>query len=376
MKKYIEYIKLYIIRDSFNFTLLLISFTLVLFLLYNSIELLQGVKEEAAINEQYSNQVKVYVTAINTKKIKDSCVTDLFSILEKENFPHGKLITNVAVGTSTENSDVTILFANEERLAPLEKKQERTRNKGVYIGELFLQDTTKEGKESNLSILNDSYPVTAVYKNDVAGGYDNRVSVFWNTLTQKSKEVLSRNIREKLEYEMVLYVQMDSDEPLEKEYERLCSKLKEIGLSCRIEEAKKNLNFQSQLYQGLNKVGMGCVAFFALLNLCIVTWIFVARRQEEFSIRRAFGCGNVHLFLLLLKDIMTSVLWSIPITFLLEGIYLLANKRLERLVQFDLTKGVYLLVGIVAITLFATLLPFFMIVRKEITQGMRQKGGM
>ena len=27
--------------------------------------------------------MKVYVTAINTKKIKDSCVTDLFSILEK-----------------------------------------------------------------------------------------------------------------------------------------------------------------------------------------------------------------------------------------------------------------------------------------------------
>lgn len=366
MKKFIQYMKLRIFRDAFDFLLIFINLVILLFLLFNSVNLLYEMRSGAELDRQYNNQVLMGVIPNDLENVDISYVDTLLYMLESIPDAHPRLLVSLPVGDTSDVYEVGILFGTSHLLAPLQNRTEEMFQGGVFIGETFLETLQELNGDSCVSLLNEKYPVTAVYRNEIPGGYDDRITVFWHTLLEDSKIQIKEKLLENFSYGgFPADIELNADTPLDDLYTDFTEALAEDGFSCETRETSRNANYQSWLYISLSRLGIIVISLFAFGNCYIATTMWVGRRREEFAIRKAFGADGITLFFVLLKDVLRCVALALPCTVVLQIIYLHTMGASRGVVTHQLVELGAILLGLLAIILFATLIPLYQVCKRN-----------
>lgn len=363
--------KHYIIRDSLSFWLLLINYTFMLFVIYNAAELLRQMRTEAALTERYNYQVMAEIKTENAEGAEQKTAEDLLQYMEEHSQHHLKLVTSLPAGEGINTFDITIVFSNRERLAPIQKQKSGEKTGGLYIGETMQDETMQINGVQCFTLAKDSYPVTGIYENDVAGGYDNRITVFWNTLTKRSKEVVRRKLASRMQLDMSIIMVIDSNENLKDTYHNIKADLAERGIRCLVTDSVSGSNYQSRLYVILNQAGSVGILCFAVLNCYMVTLVWVKRRTKEFMIRKAFGFGTGRLAMLLFQDIFKCIICAIPVIAVLEFLYVRIWEESLQVNEYSVLKYMVIMLGIVMTILFSMLFSLWKIYHMNPVEGMR-----
>ena len=355
-----------VIKDTLLAFLVITNFVLVLFLLLNTVVLLREIKTEASITMQYRNHV--------TAELHSNADSDAFSsealleTLYRYKAGHAKLKIPIVVGEVSQTYDVTIVFSDCERFLMAQDSTVQEYRKGLFLGEATAE--LSDGGNS-FYLLGDNYTVDGILRNDVAGGYDDRIIVFWNSLTEQSKEYLKKDLEEHYQLEMAIHVILDADEELDDTVSKLSGELRVLGADMDIMDSSRTANYLSWLYQNFSKVGLGLVGIFAIVNCCVISNVWVAQNKKLLAILLALGYKNRDIYWFVLKELFHYIVIALPIACILQGIYMLAVG------QHNVWNIIYgfpvFLLGIVLVLIIFAWIPLLFIFKKTPVEVMRMR---
>lgn len=355
-----------VIKDALLAFLVITNFVLVLFLLLNSVVLLREIKAEACIAEQYHNHV---TAELNSNSNEAAFSPDaLLETLSSYKAVHAKLKLFDEVGEISQAYDITVAFSDSERLVMSQDSTVREYGKGLFLGEAVAE--LLDGSDT-LYLFGDTYKADGILKNDVAGGYDDRIIIFWNSLKEPSKELLKKELAEHYQMGMRIGVWLDADEELDDTISALSGKLTVLGMDMDITDSSRTANYLSWLYQNFSKIGLGLVGIFAIVNCCVISNVWIAQNKKLLAILLALGYKNRDIYRFVLKELFHYILIALPITCVLQGIYMIAVR--QRNVQNILYEFPVFLAGILLVLIIFAWIPLLFIFRKTPLEVMRMR---
>ena len=319
-----------VIKDALLAFLVITNFVLVLFLLLNSVVLLREIKVEACIAEQYHNHVTAELNS-NSNEVAFS-PDALLETLSSYKAVHAKLKTPDEVGEVSQAYEITVAFSDSERLV------------------LSQNSTVQEYGE---------------------GGYDDRIIIFGDSLKEQSKEYLKKELVEHYQLGMLIGVCLDADEELDDTVSELSEKLTALGVDMDIMDSSRTANYLSWLYQNFSKIGLGLVGIFAIVNCGVISNVWIAQNKKLLAVLLALGYKNRDIYRFVLKELFHYVVIALPITCVLQGIYMIAVRQRNVLnIVYELP---VFLVGILMVLIIFAWIPLLFIFKKTPLEVMRMR---
>lgn len=355
-----------VIKDALLAFLVITNFVLVLFLLLNSVVLLKEIKVEACIAEQYHNHV---TAELNSNSNEAAFSPDaLLETLSSYKAVHAKLKTPDEVGEVSQAYEITVAFSDSERLVLSQNSTVQEYGKGLFLGEAVAELLDES---DTLYLFGDTYKVDGILKNDVAGGYDDRIIIFWNSLKEQSKEYLKKELVEHYQLGMLIGVCLDADEELDDTVSELSEKLTALGVDMDIMDSSRTANYLSWLYQNFSKIGLGLVGIFAIVNCGVISNVWIAQNKKLLAVLLALGYKNRDIYRFVLKELFHYVVIALPITCVLQGIYMIAVRQRNVLnIVYELP---VFLVGILMVLIIFAWIPLLFIFKKTPLEVMRMR---
>lgn len=355
-----------VIRDTLLAFLVITNFVLLLFLLLNSVMLSKEIEVEASIDQQYNKHITAALYS-NSENDNFTSATVLEALCNYK-MVHAKMELSVPIGDTSVGHDVTIVFSDSEKLPAMQDTAVREYTSGLFVGEAITQLLDKENK---LYLFDDSYVVSGTFRNEVAGGYDDRVTIFWNSLTENSRKSLQKELMVRYEMGMAINVSLDADEDLDDISMQLSEELSALGLDMDITDSSRNVNYLSWLYQIFSKIGLGCVGLFSIINCCVVSNVWVAQNKKLLAILKALGYRNKDIYWFMLKELFHYIVIAIPITFVLQWIYMIV---IEQHNMINILYGIpVILIGIIFVLIISAWIPLVFIFKKTPVEVMRMR---
>lgn len=366
MGRLYDFIKRYISRDPANFLLLFANFVLLTFLLWNTADLIYRIKLEGDVIEKYDYYVSVTLDTFEAGEaveITEEMVSGLIRVLRSHQAIHPKIMVYIDVDGNNYVEEISVILSDTEKLACLAGGLSRNQDGGVFVGENFASET------GEVTIFRDTYPLGGVYENDVSGGYDDRISVFYHTLTEKSVGMLIQYLQQS----DTVSLEFEADEAMDGELDDCCEEICDLGFGTVTGSAKEDVNYFSGVYKSFHKAGMAAVSIFAVANCYIVVCIWMERRRKEFAIKKAFGYGWRDFFTEIVRDIAVCMVLAFPSSLVIQLIYATATGENLLTGRLIVVKYVVVALGLIAVALFAVWIPLYRIWKMEPVEGIEKR---
>ena len=209
------------------------------------------------------------------------------------------LDVRVHLNNRSKTYDATIIVKTNEKLniECIDTYDRNIRN-GILVGENLLDYAEYNGKELTLNIGGNSMPIVGVLENNMAGGVDTSLYIFWENCDESVKEYLnyeSANERLAGAYK--------SKSDISAEYTNFKAYAENIGFNVKIEDVEYYGDYNNYLYVSYNVIFMAGALIFSILNCFVVSNLWLTGRKNELAIRKAYGYNMGQIAGLIFADI-------------------------------------------------------------------------
>lgn len=196
-----------------------------------------------------------------------------------------------------------------------------TRN-GVIIGESLLVYTKEIEGIRTIEIGKNIMQVIGVIENQMSGGVDNSVYLFWNNCDEQVREYLMQSIYDDIGF-LEYHIKSNSD--ISEQYEEFISLMEALDIQNEIMDARYEGDYQNYWYRMYNSIFMGASLIFSIFNCFSVSYLWIVRRKSELAIRMAYGYSKGQIRVMIFKDIIKLCVPASILAIVVQNIYTVAE---------------------------------------------------
>lgn len=297
--------------------ILIISMAVSCFVLVNIADLLAKITREYKANKIYSNTMTAIIGNDRYIESEELIFGDVIDYLCKCKEGNVYVETLVTVGNKREEYTVTIVMAQNMKI--IEKDVDAkllSAPDSVFIGET-LRDTIEE----YMSIGNTPVSVVGTLKNTMASGIDNRFYIIYENCSQQLKDYLHY----RMGYTMTVIMQGEKN--VESQFKDFASFVRDNNFYCRENISEGVGGFENTWYKITNGVVFVISFVFSVINVYIVSELWLKSRSREIAIRKAYGYSEGMLFRLLYKDTLLHGVVGMVITLIVQHLYKFISEK-------------------------------------------------
>ena len=192
---------------------------------------------------------------------------------------------------------------------------------GIIIGESLLEYTKETEGVRTIEIGKNTMQVIGVIKNQMSGGVDNSIYLFWNSCDEKVREYLMQNIYDDIGF---LEYHIKSENDISNAYDEFVSLMEESDIQNEIIDATYEGDYQNYWYRMYNSIFMGASLVFSIFNCFSVSYLWIMRRKLELAIRMAYGYNIRQIIEMIFKDIIKLCIPASILAIVAQIIYTMA----------------------------------------------------
>ena len=363
-----------IFRDRLSSSLLVITFAICFFSVYNFSDLLGKYQLQKEKNNKYLNVFNGDLE-YNIESIKDNDLTYFKITINKSDIWQmikGIEISNayrkkISVYTYLEDGYTgisTVFDFSNEYTEEIECYFDNRKGvPGVYISKGVLKYVSNEGGKKYIHFNGNKYLVKAVYKDYTLDQNDYRIVIPWNLLNKNEKNYYVNLFVSKIEKLELISLDLESNEDITNDIQLIKNFTEKNNLIINGNVSSEDAS--SILTQGIILIVM---VIFAVINAFTVTGMWIVRRREELMIKKAWGMSEGMIYIRTFLELSRHLIASIPVMIIFQILYMLIFKES---VTFNLYKYAYLILGIIIILLLVSYGALLRIRKLKPAEGLR-----
>ncbi len=368
----------HVIHDTLASVLMIIVLSLSLFIVLNVVKLQneQKMGEHQQEAEQYRSQI-MYQCICEEElpsvrlQVKDLKV-ETGNVILKDFY--------YQVGDGNYYAPLAIVIQqNEPLVEELQKGRYPTETeishgrRCVVIGSGLLRQVKKNGKEQVLSIDGIEYDVIGILKDVTGNKMDDRVIVFYDSLSKRTRNKMEKKLAESL-YLDVLY---GSNQGTLEEMQTLVNWLYRIAGEKYVSQAEGQSEEMNYAYEAAymmreyNRYTLYVMFGFCMCACFIVSSVWAKRRRREMVVRKALGSTFFGVIGVLLKDLVIMIGISMAVDAVLLALQMVVSGD-NWVHQVYFTENIrYIMAGIGIMVVTAMIQPLFVVAAISPAQGTR-----
>lgn len=315
-----------IFRESATSVLFVLGLTISCFILINVADLIEKINKENNVLNSFKYSAYSYLDGEEVlsnyedqmtaaDQLADMVVARLSEETVGNTYLELKVNVDEKIDTYTAN---VVMQLNEDVRIDCGTDYNVNEENGIIIGESLTELIKDKDGIKTIEIGGNTMKVIGVMKNEMAGGVDHSIYIFWDNCDEQVKEYLSGIISN--EIRILLKFNYRSQSDISKSYQTFISDMEAIGFRNIIIEAKYNGDYQNYWYRFYNSIFMGISLILSIFNCFTVSYLWIISRKKELAIRKAYGYSSLQITGMMMKDIMKL---CIPACILAELVQLL-----------------------------------------------------
>lgn len=371
------------IHDRFASVLMIIVFSLSFFVVCNVVKMQNEGKigRDQKEKESYGTE-RIYQCCAEIEEEHTENEETIINKLRVNNLNINKgnviLFDHYTVGSGNYYTGVNIVLQYNELLSeelqkgryPTETEIQHQR-RCVVIGEGLVRHVKKKKKSEVISIDGIDYEVLGILKDITGNKMDDRMIVFYNSLSKQTQKNIDDRIRENKNF-IIKYGtnhgQLEDVQILEEWIYNIADK-QYISL---LEEEEDDYSFRVATEMRIyNQYTLNLMFVFCLCSCFIVSSTWIKRRRKELVVRKALGSGFVKVMSVLLKDIAVMIGLSIMVDIILLSLQILitGNNWIRQAYFWGNIKNIMIAVGMVLVV--ALIRPLYIVATISPAEGTR-----
>ena len=319
-----------IFRESATSILFILGLTVSCFILINVAELIQKInKENKVINNfryttsSYLDGTELFYNCEDQITISNNLTKLVTSRLSEETSGNTYLELQVNVNEKIDTYTANIVMQlNEETKINCNKDYDVTEENGIIIGESLLQFTTDKNGVRTIMIGGNTMKVIGIMKNEMSGGVDNTIYIFWDNCDEQMKEYINNIISK--EIKGILKFTYRSEQDIANIYKNFVNNMEKNGFKVFIIDAYYDGDYQNFWYRTYNSIFMGISLILSILNCFTVSYLWLINRKKELAIRKAYGYSILQITGMMIKDVIKLCIPACILAEIVQFIYITA----------------------------------------------------
>lgn len=296
------------IFQNYDNVLLVICLTFSIFLMIN----VAWIVNEGINTDQKQNTKKYTTTFLCLSEFIEFQSLDQFSQSAKdENMTSYMDGIYFQIGEIFDRMNVTIYLSDN-----WDFRWENLKN-SIIIGNTINEFTIEENGKKHLELNGQKYEIYAETSSNAIE--DNTILLNWMNLSDSYKENILKIINNRDSSYENCYITIMNDESLTKGTDEL---INIMGNNFIETDMDSSLNYLQSFRNKMLLSVMGILIFFTILCCITVSCLWIARREKEILIRRAFGFNILQITILMIKEMCRIMIFSVFLSILLEVTYI------------------------------------------------------
>lgn len=227
------------------------------------------------------------------------------------------LDTRINVNNRSEQFTATIVVkTNEELNIKCINEYNADIINGIIVGESMLDYAQNNGNNMTLNIGGNVMPIVGVQENNMSGGVDTSIYIFWENCDEAVKKYLSY-----ISANERLHGAYKSMSDISIEYNNFKTYAENLGFNVKAEDAEYYGDYNNYLYVSYNVIFMAGSLIFSILNCFVVSNLWLTGRRTELAIRKAYGYSMGQIAGLIFVDIAKLCIPAFVTAVVLQIIY-------------------------------------------------------
>ena len=300
--------------------LMIIGFSILIFMIFNTIAILNVLEKKSSSSERYKYEFNV-ISLCNVEEHEELNISDLI-------FGEGNVYINSEVYIQEINMD-NYSYGLVQYKEPLKQKLSIGEYPSfdmdesvplVVVGKDIYDKATIIDGDRYITIEGIKYKIAGVLEKYAPDYIDYTVIIFMDSLSDNLRKEL---IEDKFGQGWYFCDYHSDKYDYTKELDEFYYEYSEKGWDITISEEKYESGFNSaNEYIDEFKSGVyNLVVIFCFVNCYIITNLWIKNRYLELSIRKTFGYDMFHIVMLLTKDLVKYIIISIIIGFGMQVVY-------------------------------------------------------
>lgn len=358
--KFLKRILQQIFRESATSILFILGLTVSCFILINVAELIEKInKENKVLNNfkytasSYLDGTELFYNCEDQITISNNLTKLVTSRLSEETSGNTYLELQVNVNEKIDTYAANIVMQlNEDAKINCNKDYDVTEENGIIIGEDLLQFTTDKDGIRTIVIGGNTMKVIGIMKNEMSGGVDNTIYIFWDNCDEQMKEYINNIITK--EIKGILKFTYRSEQDTTNAYKDFVNDMEKNGFKVFIIDAYYEGDYQNFWYRTYNSIFMGISLILSILNCFTVSYLWLINRKKELAIRKAYGYSILQITGMMIKDVIKLCIPACILAEIVQFIYTTAIGR-EVFTGQVFMKILFVCIGMLIITIVNSL---------------------
>ncbi len=311
--------------------LFIIGLIISTFVLFNTVDVVSRIVREDKANKSYKYEERYFISYNYNNNIltEEDYVSKTKELLESlKKLDCNVSICDVGINVNNQIDDMFIeLIINSKEDFCLYSQNECYIKPNMYKNKIFVGENILDltlNKDRNTLIISDFIiEIADVLKNDNASGIDYRILGYLDDFDELKKNYFYKCMAERLSFGILL-IDLYGNEPIDDSVDTLYSTLNNSSLVyTKYIPTYEGNDYQNYWYRFYNKIFISACVIFSVFTLFLLSYLWLANRKKEISIRKTYGYSGFEIFMLLVGDITKLCLISYLFAFILEIIYCL-----------------------------------------------------
>lgn len=300
-----------IIRKKVIGIVLIISMAVSCFVLVNVADLVGKITREYSNTKLYSKMMYATVSYNQFVDNEEFIYKEIVDYLCRCEAGNVYVETLVTVGNERKEYTIAIIMAKNMDIPGAgfhEEMLEATNS--ALIGE-SLKGFVKDGA----IVLGNSKVDVGIMDNVMSSEIDNRFYIIYDMCDDTLKDYLDDRMNS------MLNVVMYGDKRTEQQFKEFIYYAKDNNFSCHEYASDGVGGFENRWYKITNGIVFFISLVFAVINVYIVSELWLKSRSREIAIRKAYGYSEGMLFTLLYKDMLLHGVVAMAVTLIVQLLY-------------------------------------------------------
>lgn len=308
-----------IFRHSYVSILFVIGLAISCFVLINISELIGNMLQDYSKLHEYKFEKCVTVSSVNgslSSNDETAAVLDALVCAQKVTTGNIYVYFPIEINKSLKQYEIRVFMKQNEKTGLSYTALEHTnKENGALIGESMRSQLLKDSDGYYIELYGVRIPILGVLDNNMAGGINRSVYLFWDKCNQQLQHKLLR----KMKVNYVFCYGSHTASP--KGYAQFINSLSSSDFDIIEFKPYYSGDVENAWYEMYQSFFLPLCLVFSLCNCLIVSHIWFHYRKQEIGIRKAFGYNNGQIILLFGKDITTLTLFGIVAAIIIQIIY-------------------------------------------------------
>ncbi len=364
-----------IFRDKLSSILLIVTFAICIFAVYNFSDLIgRYIMQEKDVNKyknKFSGNIEYNVNPDSDGnwiiegeiKIDKSDIWQIIKGMELSKGERKKIETFTFTYDGYTRINLVFDFSNEY-LEDIESYYDKRKVvPGVYISKAMLKYIICEDNNNYVKVNNNKYLVKGVYKDYTLDHDDYRIVIPWKVLNKNEKNYYVDFFVDKIKSLQNVGIDIESNGNVTEDIQFIKKFTEKNNLLIAGEIWKYDNS--SLLMQSLILIIM---ITFSVINAFTVTGMWIVRRREELMIKKAWGMSEGMIYIRTFLELSRHLIASIPVMIIFQLVYMIIFKET---VTFNLYKYAYLFFGLIIILSLVSYAALLRIRKLKPAEGLR-----